>query len=88
MSASASSETQVQAQRLIDEVLVPLLEADGGQLVACELDEQGAHLELGGACIGCPGFHFTRHHVIEALLRPVLGASARIEVVNVRRAGS
>jgi Fe-S cluster biogenesis protein NfuA len=53
------------------DVLLPLVLADGGELWLVATDDGGLHLHLAGACSGCPGFAFTRDHVIVPAIRAV-----------------
>jgi Fe-S cluster biogenesis protein NfuA len=62
------------AERLITEVIEPLLGADGGgiELVAWSRDADDGitiTLRLKGACAGCPGLPYTRSRVIEPVLK-------------------
>jgi Fe-S cluster biogenesis protein NfuA len=69
-----------QAERVVDQVLRPLIEADGGTVHLRSVTEDAVTVELGAACAGCPGLHYTRTHVIEPLLRSKLGPAIRVEV--------
>ena len=57
----------------IQEILRPLIEADGGKIAGFSLENGAVEIHLSGACCGCPGFQFTRSQVIEPLLRRVSG---------------
>lgn len=54
-------------QKTLCEVIVPLIEADGGKLYVVP-NESILHLHLAGACSGCPGAQFTINNVIRPLL--------------------
>lgn len=69
-----------QVERQIREVLAPLIEADGGGIELVEVTKESVVVRLVGACLGCPGVHFTQAHVIEPALRAVVGSAVRIEV--------
>jgi Fe-S cluster biogenesis protein NfuA len=60
-------------QETIDEVLRPLIEADGGAIELLVVEERRVVVALRGACHGCPGSQFTQRHVIEPALRAAAG---------------
>ncbi|MBI2892072.1 MAG: NifU family protein, partial [Deltaproteobacteria bacterium] len=56
--------------RELDEHIIPLLRADGGDLELIDVTEGGVvKLRLKEACSGCPGAAFTISLVIEDRLR-------------------
>lgn len=61
------------AEELVDEVVRPLVAADGGTVEVVVATRERVHLRLGAACAGCPGKNHTRAQVIEPLFRSVLG---------------
>ena len=70
------------AQRLVgvcEEVLAPLVHADGGQLWLVSSDGDTIALHLAGMCAGCPGVSLTTRDVIEPALRAI-APSVRITV--------
>lgn len=67
-------------ESLVAQVIRPLVTADGGECLLVRHDENEVVLELRGACLGCPGKHYTRTAVIEPLLRTVVGPGVRIVV--------
>jgi NifU-like protein len=68
--------------RVVEEVLRPLIEADGGRIELASLGEATVVLTLRGTCVGCPGLHYTRHHVLEPALRTAVG-NVHVEVRTV-----
>ena len=56
--------------QLLYETIVPLIEADGGELYWVP-SEASIHLHLSGACSGCPGARFTIQDVIKPLLKTI-----------------
>jgi Fe-S cluster biogenesis protein NfuA len=71
-------------QETIDEVLRPLIEADGGAIELLVVEERRVVVALRGACHGCPGAQFTQRHVIEPALRAAAGgAELEVEVRTV-----
>ena len=68
-------------ERLVAEVIAPLVMADGGAVEVVELSEGATltvTLRLGGACAGCPGLPYTRSRVIEPVLRRGLGKAVTV----------
>jgi Fe-S cluster biogenesis protein NfuA len=67
--------------KVCEETLVPLVQADGGEvwLVAADTDEVVLH--LAGTCAGCPGATLTSKHVIEPALKAV-SPSVRVVVTS------
>jgi len=65
------------------EVIRPALQADGGDIVLCDVDEATGvvSVELLGACVGCPGANQTLKAGVERIMRDrVDGVTA---VVNI-----
>ena len=67
------------AQRLIDEVLQPLIRADGGRIELLEVDARRVVVRLSGTCLGCPGQPYTLTRVIEPAFRKALGPDIQVE---------
>ncbi|MFI5306562.1 MAG: NifU family protein [Polyangiales bacterium] len=70
-----------QAEKVIAEVLRPLIEADGGHIELLEVSTGHVVVRLTGACGGCPGKPYTLGSVIEPALRRALGQDIDVEVV-------
>lgn len=68
------------AEALIDEIIRPLVEADGGTVEVVALTETLVHLRLADSCAGCPGKTHTRAQVIEPLFRTALGDAVEIQI--------
>ena len=68
-------------EAVIDEVLRPLVEADGGRIEIVDIDDASVTLRLSGACAGCPGAPYTRTRVIEPALEAALGHPIRVKFV-------
>jgi Fe-S cluster biogenesis protein NfuA len=68
--------------RLIDEVLRPLLLADGSVIHAVRRVDDTYVIELGGSLVGCPALELVRLHVLDPAFRRALGepVGVRIEV--------
>jgi Fe-S cluster biogenesis protein NfuA len=65
---------------VIEEVIRPLIEADGGRIESVEENGSEVVVRLSGACAGCPGFPLTRLNVIEPLVQKALGAAVKVTV--------
>lgn len=72
-------------EKVIDELVRPLVEADGGDVALEALDDSRRPIEvtlrLGGAYRGCPGTPIVVTEVITPLLREALGAPVHVRTV-------
>lgn len=68
--------------QVVEDVLTPLITADGGRLEVVERGAAKVVIRLSGACTGCPGVHYTRTHVIVPILKRALGAHVDVVVEN------
>jgi len=71
---------QDKAKAVIDEVIRPLIEADGGRLDLVEVTGNRVVIQLSGTCKGCPGQPYTVARIIEPVLRKALGVSVDVEL--------
>jgi NifU-like protein len=71
---------QDKAKAVIDEVIRPLIEADGGRLDLVEVTGNRVVIQLSGTCKGCPGQPYTVARIIEPALRKALGVSVDVEL--------
>ena len=71
---------QDKAKAVIDEVIRPLIEADGGRLDLVEVTGNRVVIQLSGTCKGCPGQPYTVARIIEPALRKALGVSLDVEL--------
>lgn len=53
-----------QVERILREVLAPLVKTDGGDMYLVRWDGEDIHIHLGGACAGCPGASLTSDSII------------------------
>lgn len=67
-----------QIARICQEILVPLVRTDGGEMYLVRYDGDDVHIHLSGACAGCPGASMTSDKVILPALRT---ASPKLRVV-------
>jgi Fe-S cluster biogenesis protein NfuA len=67
--------------RALSEILVPLLQVDGGTIFLVSADDHAVELHLGGRYAGCPGNTLTVRRVIEPALRAVV-ADVRVTVTS------
>jgi NifU-like protein len=70
------------AKKLIDEVVRPLVAADGGQIELVKVVDRRIVVRLSGMCAGCPGRPYTLSGVVEPLARRWLGADIEVEAVK------
>ena len=64
--------------RVIDDILRPLIEADGGHIELVQLEGDSVVIRLTGACAGCPCAPYTTLRVIEPALKKVAGPNVRV----------
>ena len=76
----SASVQEATARALIDDIVRPLVVADGGTVDIVEITETRIHLRLGAACAGCPGRTHTRAQVIEPLIRSALGPDVEVQI--------
>jgi Fe-S cluster biogenesis protein NfuA len=63
---------EAKAQRLIEEVLRPLIQVDGGQIELVSVTEARMVVRLSGSCLGCPGSPYTLQFIVEHAARQCL----------------
>lgn len=61
------------AKALIEDVLRPLIKADGGDIELIKVEGLQIWVRLSGTCLGCPGRPYTLSRVVEPLLKQRLG---------------
>lgn len=66
------------AQNLVDTVLRPLIEADGGSIELVDVEDDEVVVRLSGTCAGCPGRPYTLSQVITPAVQRVLGEGVRV----------
>jgi Fe-S cluster biogenesis protein NfuA len=69
------------AKKLIDEVLGPLIAADGGQIELVGVGEHKIIIRLTGTCAGCPGRPYTLSRIVEPAARHWLGDDIVVETI-------
>lgn len=57
------------AKRLIEEIVRPLIQADGGDIELLHVTEARLIVRLSGTCAGCPGRPYTLRGVVERAAR-------------------
>ena len=67
------------ARALIDDLLRPLIEADGGTIELLEVLDKTVVIRLAGTCAGCPGKDYTLGRVIEPAVKRALGQDVNVE---------
>lgn len=69
-------------QRILDERVLPLVRADGGDLELVEVTDAGVvRVRLAKACSGCPGSQFTVGSLLGRELREGLEGVTDVEIV-------
>jgi Fe-S cluster biogenesis protein NfuA len=66
---SAEQSLEAKAKHLLDTVVRPLIEADGGQIELVAVTEARMVVRLSGTCLGCPGRPYTLRGVVERAAR-------------------
>jgi Fe-S cluster biogenesis protein NfuA len=72
---------QETAQKLIDDVLGPLVAADGGKIELVGVVDKRVLVRLTGTCSGCPGRPYTLSRIVEPAAKKWLGDEYRVEAV-------
>lgn len=71
-------DARVELDRVIDEILRPLLEADGGGVEVVSFDGDELVLALTGVLRGDPGSPYVQAQIVRPAIEKVLGAGVRI----------
>ena len=67
------------AKQLIDEVVRPLIAADGGEIELVRIVDKRVVVRLSGMCAGCPGRTYTLAGIIEPAAQKWLGTEFSVE---------
>jgi Fe-S cluster biogenesis protein NfuA len=73
-----------QVERILREVLAPLVKTDGGDMYLVRWEGEDVHIHLAGACAGCPGASMTNDGVILPAVRSVAPKAGVIVTTGVR----
>ena len=65
---------------VVDVVLAPLVQRDGGTLEFVSVDGPTVKVRMGGACSGCPGRTLTVEHVLLPALKRTDDTLERVDV--------
>ena len=57
--------------KICEDILAPLIRADGGELFVVAIEPDSISLHLAGKCSGCPGATLTTSAIIEPAIRSV-----------------
>lgn len=57
--------------KICEDILAPLIRADGGELFVVAIEADSISLHLAGKCSGCPGATLTSSAIIEPAIRSV-----------------
>lgn len=66
-------------QEAIDELLAPMLEADGGTLELLDVEGDVVTLRLGGSAAVCAGARYTRLGLLQPLLEKAAGRAVHLK---------
>ena len=73
--------TRAQVEELVDEMVRPALESDGGDIEVVRIEQGDIYVRLLGACVGCPSSRMTLQMGVERLLQEELpGFQSLIEL--------
>lgn len=75
-------DARAQLDRVIDEILRPLLEADGGGITVISCDDREIVVSLTGAFRGDPGAIYVQSRVVRPAITKALGRSIAIRFVH------
>jgi Fe-S cluster biogenesis protein NfuA len=67
--------------KICEDILGPLIRADGGELFIVAIEADSIALHLAGKCSGCPGATLTSSAIIEPAIRAV-APSIRVVVTS------
>jgi Fe-S cluster biogenesis protein NfuA len=60
--------------KICEDILAPLIRADGGELFVVSIEADSIALHLAGKCSGCPGATLTTTSIIEPAIRAIAPA--------------
>jgi Fe-S cluster biogenesis protein NfuA len=69
------------AKKLVDEVLAPLIAADGGKIELIGVGDRRIIVRLTGTCLGCPGRPYTLSRIVEPAAKHWLGDDVQVETI-------
>ncbi len=73
-----------QVERVLREVLAPLVKTDGGDMYLVRWEGEDVHIHLAGACAGCPGASLTNESVILPAVRSVAPKAQVVLTTGIR----
>lgn len=68
----------MQAKQFVDEILRPLLAADGGEIELVSMRDKRLVVRMKGMCSGCPGRPYTLSEIIEPAAKKYLGVDVQV----------
>ena len=78
------NDAREQVERLLREVLSPLVHADGGEMHVVRWDGEDVHIHLSGACAGCPGATMTNDGIILPAVRSIVPKARVVLTTGIR----
>jgi Fe-S cluster biogenesis protein NfuA len=76
----AAGELEARARQLVEQILEPLVAADGGKIELVSVQGRRVTVRMFGMCAGCPGRPYTVSGVLEPVARRYLGSDVSFEV--------
>jgi Fe-S cluster biogenesis protein NfuA len=77
---AAGDALETRAKHLVEQVLRPLIAADGGVIEFVSVSAERLVIRLTGTCAGCPGRPYTLRGVVERAAHKALGADMQVEL--------
>lgn len=78
--AIPAGELETRARHLVEQILQPIVAADGGKIELVSVQGRRVTVRMFGMCSGCPGRPYTISGVLEPAARRYLGSDVAFEV--------
>jgi Fe-S cluster biogenesis protein NfuA len=78
--AIPAGDLEARARQLVEEILRPMIAADGGKIELVSVQGRRVVVRMFGMCAGCPGRPYTVSGVIEPAVRRYLGSDVMFEL--------
>lgn len=78
--AIPAGELEARARQLVEQILQPIVAADGGKIELVSVQGRRVTVRMLGMCSGCPGRPYTVSGVLEPAARRYLGSDVSFEV--------
>jgi len=77
-----SDDAEARAQRVLDEWVRPVVEADGGGIELADAIGHRVVVRMTRLCAGCPGAVYTTERVLRPALQAEFGDALELEVIR------